>query len=398
MRWRFGYSKGLIEDKVARLLFIIVDLPHFNTSWAGNPGKRPIDQHWLRWRNQNLNACVETSYVDRWLALGSKSSWLLMLRTAYRLLSRSSPIQSGKASIVSSPSSWAPLSILRNGSIEVFCKEAFVPSNPRMLPKGHFHDFPAISRWFLPSKNDPYAVALHHQYLEQFGDAVVAQECSSFSESYREAANVVSLFRRQELPLSNFLQWAKEGGPDERFRIYLAQTSISALPSRMRDDLPTPDLVSQAGRGDVYDSSIWIGVPPTYTPLHHDPNPNILVQIAGHKTVRLLPPDIGHGVFVEVQRSLGQMNSAKFRGEEMMMGDEGQLMEDLIWMDKRHGNNLASFGFEAHLAQGDGIFIPKGWWHSVKGIGRGITASVSFLHERNLFTLEGLNMVVILDR
>lgn len=276
--------------------------------------------------------------------------------------------------------------MLRNGSIEVFRQEAFVPSTPAVLPKGHFHDFPAISRWFLIPENGSDAVALHHEYLKQFGDALVAQEYSCFSESSREAATVASLFRRQELPLSNFLRWAKEGGKDERIRIYLAQTSIAALPSKMRDDLPVPDLVTQAGRGDVYDSSIWIGVPPTYTPLHDDPNPNILVQIAGYKTVRLLPPDIGHGVFVEAQRSLGKRNSARFRGEEMMVGAEGQLMEDLIWTDKHHGSSLASFGCEAHLAQGDGIFIPKGWWHSVKGFGRGITASVSFSHDRILFS------------
>lgn len=303
-----------------------------------------------------------------------------MLRTTSRQLSRTSPIPSGRAPVVPSASSWAPLSILRNGSIEDFCKEAFVPSAPIMLPKGHFHDFPAISRWFLISENDSHAVALHHEYLEQYGHAVVAQEYSRSSNPLREVANVNPLFRRQELPLRNFLQWTKEGGMHEGFRIYLAQTSIAALPHRMRDDLPTPDLVTKAGRGDVYDSSIWIGIPPTYTPLHYDPNPNILVQIAGHKTVRLLPPNIGHGVFEEVQRSLGKMNSAKFRGEEMMMGEEGCLMEDLIWADKNHASNLASFGFEAHLAQGDGIFIPKGWWHSVKGFGRGITASVSFEH------------------
>ena len=308
-----------------------------------------------------------------------------MLRTPYRQFSRTSSIQSGKAPIVPSPSSWAPLRILPNSSIEEFCKEAFVPSTPIVLPKGHFHDFPAISRWFLISENDPHAVALHHEYLEQFGDVIVAQEYSCLSKPFGQLANSGSLFRRQELPLSNFLRWAKEGSMHERFRIYLAQTSISALPSKMREDLPAPNLVTQAGRGDVYDSSIWMGIPPTYTPLHYDPNPNILVQIAGHKTVRLLPPDIGHGVFEEVQRSLGKMSSAKFRGEEMMIGEEGRLTEDLIWAAKHYDSNLASFGFEAHLAQGDGIFIPKGWWHSVKGFGRGITASVRVEHDSQFF-------------
>ena len=267
-----------------------------------------------------------------------------------------------------------------------------------MLPKGYFHDFPAISRWFLISENDPYDVALHHDYLKRFGHVIVAQEYSYFPELSRGAANVGSSFSRQELPLSYFLEWAKDGGVDERFRIYVAQTSVSALPSQMKDDLPIPDLVTKAGKGDVYDSSIWIGIPPTYTPLHYDPNPNILVQIAGKKTVRLLPPDAGHGVFVEVQRALGKMDSAKFRGEDMMTGEEGHLMEDLIWTDKYHGSKLVSFGFEAHLAQGDGIFIPKGWWHSVKGFGRGITASVSASRDLILSTPEVLITVLLSHR
>lgn len=302
-----------------------------------------------------------------------------MLRTAYRQFSRTSPTPSGSASGLPSPSSWASLSILLDGSIEVFRNEAFVPSTPKMLPKGHFHDIPAISRWFLISENDPGAVALHDEYLIQYGDTVVAQEYSCFPKDFlgRQHKWIPSLFRRRELPLSYFLRWAKTGGIDKRFRIYLAQTSISALPSQMRDDLPAPDLVTNAGRGDVYGSSIWIGIPPTHTPLHYDPNPNVLVQLAGQKTVRLLPPDVGQGAFVQMQSSLGNTGSASLRGEEMMNGKEGRWMEELIWADKPGGCRIAPFGFEAHLAQGDGIFIPKGWWHSVKGSGRGITASVS---------------------
>lgn len=317
-----------------------------------------------------------------------------MLRTKYRHLSCTSLKRSANASVVPSHSSWAALSRLRNGSVEAFRKEAFSPSVPQMLPKGHFQDFPAVSRWFLTSKNDPTVVALQHEYLDEFGNTVVAQEYSYFPEAPREAATVGSLFTRQELPLSNFLLWVKDSGSHEKFRVYLAQTSVSALPSKMRDDLPIPDLVTKSGRGDVYDASIWIGIPPTYTPLHYDPNPNLLVQLAGCKTVRLLPPNTGNEVFMNVQESLGKMGSANFRGDEMMMGEEGQLFYDLIWNDKSHSDRFSSFGFEAQLAQGDGLFIPKGWWHSVKGLGRGITASVSFCS----FQTEALNVEIPFTR
>lgn len=302
-----------------------------------------------------------------------------MLRIAYRQLPGKPPRKLGGAPTLSFSSSWAALNILRDGSVETFCKEAFVPSLPSVLPKGHFHDFPAISKWFSASRTDGNSVVLHDEYLSQFGDAVVAQEYSYFPEqSSREATAVGTLFSRQERPLSGFLYWVKDLSSDGKIRIYLAQACVSALPSKMRDDLPTPEFVTKAGRGDIYDASIWLGISPTYTPLHFDPNPNLFVQLAGHKTVRLLPPDAGHKIFVNMQNSLGKMSSAKFRGEEMMMGEEGRLFEDVIWNDETHGDKAASFGFEAQLAQGDGLFIPKGWWHSVKGTGRGVTASVSY--------------------
>jgi len=30
------------------------------------------------------------------------------------------------------------------------------------------------------------------------------------------------------------------------------------------------------------------------------------------------------------------------------------------------------------LEAGDGMFIPKGWWHSVKGVGKGIIGSANW--------------------
>jgi hypothetical protein len=35
----------------------------------------------------------------------------------------------------------------------------------------------------------------------------------------------------------------------------------------------------------------------------------------------------------------------------------------------------AGVGFEACLGPSDGLFIPRGWWHSIKGVGGGVTAS-----------------------
>lgn len=136
----------------------------------------------------------------------------------------------------------------------------------------------------------------------------------------------------------------------------------------MAADVPTPDLVIKTGRGDVYGASIWLGMPPTYTPLHRDPNPNLFVQLAGRKRVRLLPPDAGREVFESVQRRIGEAASSVFRGEEMMSGREREVLDEAVW----GGEAL----YECDVVAGDGLFIPKGWWHSIKSVGKGMHGSV----------------------
>lgn len=112
--------------------------------------------------------------------------------------------------------------------------------------------------------------------------------------------------------------------------------------------------------------------------------------------MRLLPPGEGLSVFGSVRRELGWGGSredAAFRGEEMMQGGERRLLERVVWGDPVGGSGSTGSGsngpgsvdggkefegYEAVLGAGDGLFIPKGWWHSIKGVGEGVTASVCF--------------------
>jgi len=157
--------------------------------------------------------------------------------------------------------------------------------------------------------------------------------------------------------------------------IYIAQASLADLPREMRAALPTPDLVLKAGKGDVYDSSIWLGQAPTYTPLHKDPNPNLFVQLAGRKCVKLYAPKAGNRIFSEVQEIIGGQGTASMRGEEMMQGEERRVLEKVVWEDD---GDEGRDGWEAELESGDALFIPKGWWHSIKGVGEGINGSVNW--------------------
>ncbi|KAJ5882132.1 uncharacterized protein N7529_000804 [Penicillium soppii] len=258
------------------------------------------------------------------------------------------------------------LNSLENGTLETFQKQCFQPEQPAILPRATFTDLPAINRWFKPSPTNNSS--LNTSYLREHGaDAFVPLELT-------ESATEGQSFRAFHAPLSLFLDWIDtETTPTTR--LYLAQCQLLDLPPILRADFPTPSLVSRAGKGDVYDTNVWIGHPPTYTPLHKDPNPNMFVQLAGQKVVRLLAPKEGHAIFAAVRGQLGKSGSqeaAAFRGEEMMQGDERALLDEMVW------GKAAESGFEARLGAGDGLFIPKGWWHSIKGIGEGVTGSVNW--------------------
>ena len=191
-------------------------------------------------------------------------------------------------------------------------------------------------------------------------------------------------FTRTKAPLSIFLDYLGQVDSDvltrsSMPRMYIAQAPLDLLPSELRKDIPTPDFVLKAGKGDIYDSSLWAGPSDAArTPLHHDPNPNILVQVAGTKVVRLLPPQAGAHIYRGMQAgsitgttTTGPMGT--MRGEEMM-GQEGRQLDRVIW----EGPKTLQDACEAILQPGDGIFIPNGWWHSIRSIGNDFNISINW--------------------
>ena len=295
-------------------------------------------------------------------------------------------------SSASTSHSYRALDPLPDVRVDTFRDRCFSPEQPGLLPRSHFRNLPAVENWF--QEHDPVGTTrLNVNYLQAHAaDAFVPLELteeetvpdlnSHDNQSERSATKALS-FRQLHAPLSLFLNWMQMADESpQSTRLYLAQCQLLDLPPILRDDFPTPEIVNQAGKGDVYDTNIWIGHPPTYTPLHRDPNPNLFVQLAGQKVVRLLPPAEGQALFAAVRRELGKSGSreaAAFRGEEMMQGEERALLEEMVWgtTGPAGSEETPRQGYEAYLKAGDGLFIPKGWWHSIKGIGTGVTASVS---------------------
>ncbi|KAJ2901585.1 hypothetical protein MKZ38_001664 [Zalerion maritima] len=196
------------------------------------------------------------------------------------------------------------------------------------------------------------------------------------------------VFQKKNIPLFGLPQVFSQRNPPD-FTIYMAQVPIDDLPKELREDLPLPFMISQAAVADIYGSSVWLGSEPTYTSLHRDPNPNYFLQLCGRKYIRLLHPDFGARVYKDVQMSLGSSGNARMRGNEMMTGPEKEALEAAMWGDWFDNGNTPSPSsevleidtlpppalkqkltedviWEAVVDPGDALFIPLGWWHSVR--------------------------------
>lgn len=177
------------------------------------------------------------------------------------------------------------------------------------------------------------------------------------------------------------------------FSIYMAQVPIQDLPAQLRSDLPNPYLL-EGDATDIYSANVWMGSEPTFTSIHCDPEPNYFMQLCGRKYVRLLRPPLGEHLFQVTRSRIGSTTYPRIRGHEMMVGHLKQELENEIWGDWLEetpipGRPLNSpddsvlatdtieraqlrllmkedFIWEAALNPGDALFIPAGWWHSMR--------------------------------
>lgn len=79
----------------------------------------------------------------------------------------------------------------------------------------------------------------------------------------------------------------------------------------------------------------------------------------------MFEPDVG-------KEMIGVAGGGRWRSEEeMMLGGEKKRIEEVVWGE-------ASKGWEVEVGPGDGVFVPKGWWHAVKGVGEGVGGSVNW--------------------
>ena len=264
-------------------------------------------------------------------------------------------------SACTSPTQWKPLQRFQDVEDQAF-----------KLPDWDAQQPVAVSSFRLPPPQTWVSSAkfpqLNHVHLRPHADTTfLPMELSSSSPT--------SFQRVPAAPLSLFLHYATLSLAERSSqRLYVAQAGLDLLPETLRADFPTPTFLGDARQRNVYSTSLWMGIGGSATPLHRDPNHNLLIQVAGRKVVRLLDKETGTSVLEEVRRQAGKVDGRpdRLRGEEMMR-DEKVGLERAIWEDT-HPNVT---GWEAALEPGDGLLIPQGWHHAVRGVGEGINISVS---------------------
>ncbi|KAK9379515.1 uncharacterized protein V2V93DRAFT_392054 [Kockiozyma suomiensis] len=217
-------------------------------------------------------------------------------------------------------------------------------------------------------------------------------------------------------PFGELLQdWLSSSDGSERDIKYMAQHDLLQQITSLRKDVVVPDLIYNSavfGRSNNVHVTMnsWVGPSGTISPLHTDPNNNILVQIVGYKYVRLYSPQIPiQEMYPRVEDNIDMSNTSEVLLERGCYGalfgdndaldyqcstldDEGlasgakgtesskasssdlfetmrtRMREKRNYRDQYDNFNWDSSYLECVLEPGNGLFIPAGWWHYVRSL------------------------------
>lgn len=159
--------------------------------------------------------------------------------------------------------------------------------------------------------------------------------------------------------------------PNKHPRGYLAQHNLFDQVPELLADISIPDYCAvdtsdsddDADAAEPVQLNAWFGPKGTVSPPHTDPQNNLLAQVVGYKYVRLFAPS---------------------ERERLYPHDQQDMLSNTSRVDIRDPDSKLFPGYaeaaywEAVIAPGQLLYIPRGWWHYVESLSPSFSVSFWF--------------------
>ena len=229
--------------------------------------------------------------------------------------------------------------IRTSDNFEILESSASIESIARMLLigkpfliRGGCSSWSAISAW-----RDPQF------WLRTYPNRFVPVEVGSYTDD---------LFIQGIVSLVDFVKFIGSVESTDSPQVYLAQHDIFELfPNLSEHVSPTPDLFHAVGASSRRD--IFFGPSGTVTQLHRDPYSNLFCQVVGFKYIKLHDPKDSEMLYLVPGSNSTNLPHDMFSvTREYLLSKFPLYRSDLV--------------YECTILPGDCIYIPEGWWHSLK--------------------------------
>lgn len=216
---------------------------------------------------------------------------------------------------------------VRGLSSEDFLDSYYAPGRPVVIERA-MDGWPALKRWT-------------PDYLRRkIGNAPVEYQGGREANPEYE---IDGYSHKQVAPFGDYLDRIAAGSGNDAYITANNSAANQAALAPLERDLGYLDKYLTRAHG-----MIWIGPAGTFTPLHFDLTNNLIAQIAGRKTVIMLPPS----------------ESARLHHHRHVFSAVRDLEDEArlaLYPSAREARR-----FTVDLGPGDILYSPIGWWHQVR--------------------------------
>jgi hypothetical protein len=231
-------------------------------------------------------------------------------------------------------STWGQVPRIHRPPTATLLDDYYAANRPCVI-EGAMDDWPALTRWTA-------------DYLRSaFGDATVQVEASADPDTGSTDR------RYEDMRFGDFVDLVEEGTRADGYYMTAnnAETNAQAF-AGLWDDIVWPEYL-QPSDHPLGNGWLWYGPKGSFTPLHHDLTNNLMAQFRGRKLVKLVAP---------------------FESAHMYNDQHRYSPVDLDAPDLERFPEVADVTiFETTIGPGEMLFVPAGWWHTVRALDVSIT-------------------------